>query len=494
MMSGLLAGRYDLGERIGSGGFGEVHVAVDRATGQAVAVKLLADTTREAAARFAREARLILQLAHPNTVRALDFGQTDTGPFLVLELLRGETLAARLRRGPLEPLLVTHVMRGLLGSLSEAHALGIVHRDVKPANVFLCEAPPGHLPLVKVLDFGIAKDPHSAGATIELKAARAALSGSTAPMAIGPGLTEANVLLGTPRYMAPEQITGAALGPPADVYAAGLIFAELLTGRSVFAGLSEITMMLTKGAGAEVPLPDAVKRSPYGALIQHATQVDPARRFANASEMVGALALANPAISAAPRFWRWVAAGVAVAGLVSGLAYAAFVNRAGTKDDRPSSRQDRKEEKEKSKREPKERKTTAEPSTPGLLPSPSSAPGNRERLGPRTVLYSGPVEIDEGGLVERLRKARFEVLEIDSLLVNTKRDGVLCIAMRSPAHGRQECLRVHKLQSSSTFLLVCHERGLHLLNCSDGRKEQPIALREFARAYGLDPDLELSER
>jgi serine/threonine-protein kinase len=106
------------------------------------------------------------QLSHPNTTRILDIGETESGtPFLVLELLRGETLEARLTRGPLPLTLALHVIHGLLGSLAEAHTRGIIHRDVKPANVFLVEQL--GLPLVKVMDFGIAKDPLSANATSE---------------------------------------------------------------------------------------------------------------------------------------------------------------------------------------------------------------------------------------------------------------------------------------------------------------------------------------
>ncbi len=486
-MSAPLADRYDLGERIGSGGFGEVRVALDRTTGQRVAVKLLADTTRESAARFAREARLIRQLAHPNTVRMLDFGQAATGPFMVLELLRGETLSMRLKRGPLQPELVMHVMLSLLGSLSEAHAHGIVHRDVKPANIFLCEAPPGQVPVVKVLDFGIAKDPHSAGATIEFAAVRASLAGARAPTVAGPGLTQADVMLGTPRYMAPEQITGAPIGPPADVYAAGLLFAELLTGWPVFAGLSEVSTMLAKGAGAQVPLAPAVTLSPFGELIVRATQLDPARRFRTAAEMLSAVSAVTAAPSPTP-YWKLTVGVLVAATLLSAIAVGVALGRSEKTGGDDESETE--ETEETSKPKAKRKDAAAGASATATATGPKRR-GSRERLGPRTVWHNEVLEFDEAGLPERLRKAGFELEKLDEHSVTAKRGNATCLATRVAGAGREICLSVHSRQSQNadvSWLLYCYENGFHLLHCYDGRGKAGAMMPTWARAYGFDPD------
>ncbi len=496
-----LAGRYELGERIGAGGFGEVRVAVDHSTGARVAVKLLADASRESAARFAREARLIRQLTHPNTVRLLDFGQTDAGPFLVLELLRGETLSARLKRGPVTADVSRHVVEGILASLAEAHALGIVHRDVKPANVFLCDALPGALPAVKVLDFGIARDPHSAGATVELAALGA--GGAVAVQGPGPGLTQADALLGTPRYMAPEQIMGGAITPATDVYAAGLIFAELLTGRAVFAGWSDLTTVLSKGAGARVPLSPEVERSPYGGIIAIATDVLAARRFSSAGEMLRALSLVvTPRKSSRSSLLKWGAAAIAACAL------GAVVTVAATWDDpAPAGRESDdaadKDEKKKRKREKKKAKEKrdeqdeqpAETSAPA--PPKPPGPGKRSLLGPRTVLYEGPLDLPRPDLAARLIKAGFTIDEEDGPLIRATRAGTMCFGIRAAAPGPAECLRVQELQDAPdrTWLLVCHADGFHLLKCHH-MEHPPVdpepTLRAFGRVYGLDPDKELA--
>jgi serine/threonine protein kinase len=285
--SELVAGRYALAEPLGRGGFGVVRRAFDQQRQQWVAVKLMTLTSREAKARFAREARLMSQLSHPNTTRILDIGETESGtPFLVLELLRGETLEARLTRGPLPVTLALHVIHGLLGSLAEAHTRGIIHRDVKPANVFLVEQL--GLPLVKVMDFGIAKDPLSANATSEFNALEAVRMGRLPTSQRGqPNLTAEDMMIGSPRYMAPEQITGAPIGTHSDVFSAGLVLAEMLTGESVFLGQGAISVFIERATREPVSLPQLPPE--VRTVVERALRVASSERFQNAGEMLAAL-------------------------------------------------------------------------------------------------------------------------------------------------------------------------------------------------------------
>jgi serine/threonine-protein kinase len=277
----LIAGRYRVDAEIGRGGFGAVLAATQLPIGRAVAVKVLLPEMAlgEHKERFRREAALAQRLEHPNTVRLLDFGVTDDGlPFLVFELLKGKPLDAVLREtGALHPLRVARIASQVLKSLMEAHALGVVHRDIKPANVFLCTFQ-GEPDFVKVLDFGIAKE-----------------QGQDA-------LTQAGQVLGTPSYMAPEQMMGRPVTPLADLYTLGLVMAEALTGAVVFQGENDAEVCVAQLSDAPAPLPPAVLRSPLGPVILRATQKLPERRFASAGEMLAQLdeAVRKEAKSAEP--------------------------------------------------------------------------------------------------------------------------------------------------------------------------------------------------
>ena len=198
LLPGDVVGRFEVVREIGRGGFGVVHEARDLELGRSVALKAVraagADPLREA--RTLGEAEAAARLAHPNIVHLYDVGRCERGPYLIMELLRGETLAERLGRAP-PPLresvrIAVEIARGL----AHAHANGVVHRDLKPGNVFLC-----HDGQVKVLDFGLA---HVFG--------RAGVAG------------------GTPAYMAPEQARGDVGDERVDVYGLGVILRELLGG------------------------------------------------------------------------------------------------------------------------------------------------------------------------------------------------------------------------------------------------------------------------
>ncbi|WP_437806978.1 serine/threonine-protein kinase [Sorangium sp. So ce1078] len=209
----LLDDRFELAEVAGSGGMGTVYRAIDRASGEVVAVKLLRRADARAEARFLREAEALSRLTHPHIVRYATHGVAPTGePYLAMEWLSGESLAERLSRQELRVHESVALARRVADALGAAHALGIVHRDIKPSNLFLVD---GALDRVKLLDFGIAL-----------------LSDATSR------LTGTSAVLGTLGYMAPEQARGdrAALDARADVFSLGCVLFECLTGQRAFRG------------------------------------------------------------------------------------------------------------------------------------------------------------------------------------------------------------------------------------------------------------------
>ncbi len=265
---GLFGNRYRAVRELGRGGFATVYEAWDEVASRRVALKLVDRRALDLAGgmhRFHREATVLQHLAHPNIVRAYDAGEHGGAPYLVLELLDGVTVEAALRdHGAMPAARVVIIARGLLGALADAHRAGVVHRDVKPANVFLCGI--GGVEVAKLLDFGIAK----------------ADGMDVAKTAMG-------ATLGTAAYMAPEQVTGDPVGPPADLFAVGLLIAEALCGERVYGGGSGLAILVAKASGKPVALPAAVVRSPFGALVARAVQLDPADRFASADAMRDAL-------------------------------------------------------------------------------------------------------------------------------------------------------------------------------------------------------------
>ena len=219
----LVLGRFRLVEEIGAGAMGTVYRAEQRVGRfvRSVAVKILHpehSATPTLRARFYRECELVVELSHANTIRFIDFGELEDGALaIVMELIEGETLQARIERGPLPKDEALHVAREIALSLEEAHAHGIVHRDLKPENVLLYERP-GQRIGVKVLDFGIAKR----------------RSGDLEDRA----LTGQGEILGTPTTMSPEQFLGGEIDARSDLYALGVIVYEMLTGELPFAPAS----------------------------------------------------------------------------------------------------------------------------------------------------------------------------------------------------------------------------------------------------------------
>lgn len=260
----LLAGVYAVGARLGRGGMGEVYEATDTRSGERVAVKMLhlhlANQARSLR-RFTREAAILRDLGSPHIVRSLALEQDEGRPFIVLELLVGETLAQRVERtGGLSLTEVAAVARQLGAALEVAHQHGVVHRDLSPANVFLCSPEP-ELQL-KVLDFGISK-----------------IESAT-------GMTQEGALLGTPAFMAPEQVEGRVDGvtPLTDIYAMGLVLFVALTGRMPFESDSGQLASVTSLRPELGPEVDSV--------LRHATARDAAARFSSAAELATALVAA----------------------------------------------------------------------------------------------------------------------------------------------------------------------------------------------------------
>ncbi|PWR05636.1 serine/threonine protein kinase [Micromonospora acroterricola] len=265
-----LDGRYQLEQRIGVGGMSEVWQAHDQVLDRPVAVKLIspgADGQHGPVERIRAEARSAARLVHPNVASVHDFGTSSSTlpgrrvPYIVMELAEGETLAAHLRSGPLDWRISVRVCAEVGAALAAAHANGIVHRDVKPANVML--TPSG----VKVLDFGIATP-----------------TGASEPMPDG-------MLVGTPAYLAPEQLDGAPATPAADMYALGVLLYYSLTGRLPYRADTAAELLGVRRRQAPDRLPEIDGLPPEVAELCHSCLAeDPARR---PTSLVAALQLAE---------------------------------------------------------------------------------------------------------------------------------------------------------------------------------------------------------
>lgn len=314
----VLGDRYELGRPIGTGGMAHVVEARDRLLERKVAVKRLAAFIAddpEVRRRFLREGRTAARFSHPSAVEIYDSGEDDEQPWIVMELVEGEDLAQRLdRTGALPEPDALAIADEVLAALAAAHATGIVHRDVKPDNVLL----PGDGG-VKLTDFGIARTVQETTGT----------------------LTATGTILGTAKYLSPEQVTGETATPASDVYAMGVVLFEMLAGVPPFDGDSPITVALAHSR-RQVPDIRQVRDDLSPAVLDvldRALAKDPADRFATAEQMRAALRearglppaaaatvpLETPPAAAAPqspqRRRRLVLAG---AGLVAALALAAL--------------------------------------------------------------------------------------------------------------------------------------------------------------------------
>jgi serine/threonine protein kinase len=274
LAAGTRLGPYEILSPLGAGGMGEVYRAKDSRLGREVAVKVLPASfshDAERLRRFEQEARAASALNHPNILSLYDVGSHDGSPYVVSELLEGETLRARLASGALSPRRATEYAIHIAQGLAAAHEKGIVHRDLKPENLFLTED--GR---AKILDFGLAK----------LVQPEAAPGQQTSIPTVSPG-TEPGVVLGTVGYMSPEQVKGQAADHRSDIFSFGAILYEMLSGRRAFRGESAVETM---SAILKEDPPDLSETNHHLSpglerLVRHCLEKSPAQRFQSARDL-----------------------------------------------------------------------------------------------------------------------------------------------------------------------------------------------------------------
>ena len=270
----VLSGQFRLQQPLGRGGMGQVYLAEQLEVGRPVVIKLLhgqALSGSSGEARFKREAQALAQLNHPNIVQLYAFGRGEDGtPYLAMEFIAGRTLGSIVgERGALPEPEVREILEQLCDALVEAHKQGVVHRDLKPDNVMISTTQAGR---VKILDFGIAKLTRTAA----------------------PRITQNGEILGTPQYMAPEQLSEHATDERTDIYALGLIGYELLTGDVPFEADTALSLMMKVLSEPIVPprlrAPERDVSPALDALIARCLEKDAARRFQSAGDLRAALA------------------------------------------------------------------------------------------------------------------------------------------------------------------------------------------------------------
>ena len=285
LTSGVHLGPYEIYSLLGAGGMGDVYRGRDPRLGRDVAIKVLpsnASSDPGRLQRFEQEARAAAALNHPNILAVYDVGVLDGAPYIVSELLDGQTLRARLASGPLPVRMALDFAAQIAQGLAAAHEKGIVHHDLKPDNVFV--TPDGR---IKILDFGLAKliDQESTGVV------------SSVLPASPPGTSPA-LVLGTTGYMSPEQVRGEPVDRRTDVFALGVVLYEMLTGARAFVRetVPETVTAILSSDLPEIPSSNPRVSLPLEQVLRRCVDKDPARRF----ESMHDLALALSTIEAAP--------------------------------------------------------------------------------------------------------------------------------------------------------------------------------------------------
>lgn len=295
----VLAGRFEIIRQLGEGGIGEVYEAQDSVLGQRVALKTLHSLLAQDPAvveRFKQEILLARRLTHPNVCRTFDFYQAEA-PFLTMELLEGETLAARIRReGAMPEADALPILRQVLDGLAAAHAQDVLHRDLKPSNIFLCSG------RAVVLDFGLAR-----------------LQGTAGDDSAGP-----NSALGTPAYMSPEQLENRPLTKSSDIYSIGVVLYEMLTGAAPHAGLSPLAIAARR---VQEPPPSPRAANPsvperVDALTRECMAVKPDQRPRDAAALLAKMGGQSPRWRVPRMNKRWITSAAAIVALASVIGFA----------------------------------------------------------------------------------------------------------------------------------------------------------------------------
>ncbi|MEK7403223.1 MAG: protein kinase [Gemmatimonadota bacterium] len=261
---------YTLTQRLGEGGMGVVYRARDERLGREVALKMISGLSdEEALKRFWREARAAASVSHPNVCQIFEVSESPDGVYLAMELLAGEALDVRLQRAVCAPRDAVQIAAQMLAALGALHAQGLVHRDVKPSNVFL--TPHG----VKLLDFGLARPISDVTVRMDVP--------------VSDQITRPGTLVGTPRYMAPEQVTGRSVDHRTDLYAVGAVLFEMLTGRPPFAGdnIFDLAAAILNDHPPALQGPASVVA--MDRVIRRALAKDPMGRFPSADAMAAEL-------------------------------------------------------------------------------------------------------------------------------------------------------------------------------------------------------------
>ncbi len=266
---GARLGNFEIVELLGRGGMGEVWRARDSRLKREVAIKTLPAVfaaVHDRVARFEREARAASALNHPNIVTVYDVGCEDSVSFIVSELVAGETLARVIERGPLPVRQLIEVGTQIADGLAAAHTASVVHRDLKPGNIMLRRD--GR---VKILDFGLARQDRNPG-----------------PESTTADITHSGAILGTPRYMSPEQVRGEPADARSDLFSLGVTLYEMASGKPAFRGGSSVEVMnsILKDEPPELP---PASPPPLDRIVRRCLEKEPDRRFQSASDLAFAL-------------------------------------------------------------------------------------------------------------------------------------------------------------------------------------------------------------
>ncbi|MGH9523465.1 MAG: protein kinase domain-containing protein [Terriglobales bacterium] len=336
LSAGMKLGPYEIQSPLGAGGMGEVYKARDTRLERTVAIKVLNSkliASPEVKARFEREAKVISQLQHPNICVLHDIGNESGTDFLVMEFLEGESLADRLKKGPLAAPELLRIAIEIADALQKAHRAGVVHRDLKPGNVMLTKSG------AKLLDFGLAKPvaagvASGAGSAASVSVFAAAMTQTSPAASTAPPLSTAGALIGTVQYMSPEQIQGVEADARSDIFAFGVMLFEMTTGKRAFEGKTQASIV-GQILAVDPPAVSTVRPdSPPGLdrVICICLEKDPDERLQTAHDLklelqrIAEVPADSPhAAAAAPsrmRWLPWIAVGVlAIAAIALGFAY-----------------------------------------------------------------------------------------------------------------------------------------------------------------------------